>query len=40
VLAVASGAAVLGEPFGAAEIAALALVTGAIGLTLAGRARA
>lgn len=38
-LGVASGAAILGEPFGAAEIAALVLVTAAIALTLSERPR-
>ncbi len=38
-LGVASGAAILGEPFGAAEIAALVLVTAAIALTLSERSR-
>lgn len=39
VLGVASGATLLGEPFGAAEIAALVLVVGAIALTLSERTR-
>ena len=39
VLGVASGAAILGEPFGAAEAAALVLVTAAIALTLSERPR-
>jgi len=39
VLAVTSGATLLGEPFGTAEIAALVLVVGAIALTLSERAR-
>ncbi len=39
VIAVASGWAVLAEPFGVAEVAALALVVGAIGLTLTERSR-
>lgn len=39
VLGVASGWAILAEPFGAAEFAALALVTGALALTLTERPR-
>jgi drug/metabolite transporter (DMT)-like permease len=39
VLGVASGAAILAEPFGVAEIAALVLVSAAIALTLSERSR-